>query len=107
MITFDDFKKIEIRVGKVLSAEKIECADKLLKLEVDLGGEKRQIVAGIALQFGPEELIGKEVPIVVNLEPKELRGNLSHGMILVSVDPEGKVTLLRPENEVPPGSVVR
>jgi methionine--tRNA ligase beta chain len=107
MITFDDFKKIEIRVGKVLSAEKIEGADKLLKLEIDLGGEKRQIVAGIALQFGPEELIGKEVPIVANLEPKELRGNLSHGMILVSVDTEGKVTLLRPENEVPPGSVVR
>ena len=106
MITFDDFKKLDIRMGKVLTAEKIEGADKLLKLEVDFGEEKRQIVSGIAESYAPEDLIGKEFPFVINLEPRVLRGVESQGMIMaVSVD--GKAVLLEPDKEVPPGSIVK
>ena len=106
MITFDDFKKLEIRIGKVLSAEKVEGTDKLIKLEIDLGTEKRQLVAGMAEFFEPAYFIGKELPILVNLEPRKLRGIESQGMVL-AVDVNGKPILLHPEEEVPPGSVIR
>ena len=105
-ISFEDFKKVEIRIGKIISAEKIEGSDKLLKLEVDLGIEKRQVVAGIAQFYNPEDLIGKEIPIVANLEPRVLKGFESQGMIL-AVDSEGKPVILQPEKEVPPGSEVK
>ncbi|MFZ5987333.1 MAG: methionine--tRNA ligase subunit beta [Bacillota bacterium] len=104
MATFGDFKKLEIKIGKILSAEKVVGADKLLRLEVDIG-QKRQLVAGIAEQYKPEELIGKEIPILVNLEPRKIRGIESQGMLLAVVD-EGKPVLLHPDREVLPGSMI-
>jgi methionine--tRNA ligase beta chain len=106
MIIFDDFKKLDIRIGKILSAEKIKGTDKLMKLEVDFGAEKRQLVAGIAEFFTPYHLIGKEIPVLMNLEPRSIRGMESQGMIL-AIDVDGKPVLLHPEKNVPPGSVVR
>lgn len=106
MITFDDFKKLEIRIGKILSAERVEGTDKLLKLEIDFGAEKRQIVAGIAESYQPEQIIGKKVPVLMNLEPRSIRGVESQGMILAA-DNAGKPVLMHPDRDVPPGSVVR
>ena len=106
MITFDDFKKLDVRIGRVTAAEKVEGTEKLLRLEVDLGTEQRQIVAGIAESYLPDQIVGKLVPIVANLEPRKIRGVESRGMIL-AVDVEGKPILLHPDREVPPGSLVR
>lgn len=106
MITFEDFKKLEIKIGKIISAEKIPEADKLIKMEIDLGMEKRQVVAGIAQFYEPSYLIGKEIPVVVNLELRKLKGVESQGMIL-AVSAEGGPVLLCPEKDVPPGSIVR
>ena len=107
MITFDDFKKLDIRIGKVVSAERIPGTDKLLKLIFDLGTEQRQVIAGIAEVIDNlESLVGKEMPVLVNLEPRKLRGYESQGMILAA-DTKGQPVLLYPEREVPPGSVVR
>jgi methionine--tRNA ligase beta chain len=106
MITFDDFDKIEMKIGKVLSAEKVEGTDKLLKMEIDFGSEKREIVAGIAEYIQPTHLLGKGLPFVVNLEPRTIRGIESRGMIL-AVDINDKPVLLCPEEDVPPGSIVR
>lgn len=107
MVTIDDFKKLDIRIGKVVSAEKIEGSDKLLKLIFDFGSEKRQIIAGIA-EFYPdfESLVGREMPVIVNLEPRMLRGHESQGMILAASDGE-RAVILQPEKEVPPGSIVK
>jgi methionine--tRNA ligase beta chain len=106
MVTFDDFMKLDIRIGTVTAADKVAGADKLIRLELDLGGEHRQVVAGMASTYMPEEFIGRQVPILVNLEPRKLRGVESQGMIL-AVDVDGKPVLLLPDREVPPGSVVR
>jgi methionine--tRNA ligase beta chain len=106
MISFDDFKKLDIRIGNIVSAEKVKGTDKLINLEVDFGSGKRQIVAGIAEYFGPEDLIGKQIPVLLNLEPRSIRGIESQGMIL-AVDIDGKPILLHPEKEVPPGSIIR
>jgi methionine--tRNA ligase beta chain len=106
MITYDDFMKLDIRVGTVTTAEKVQGADKLIRLEIDLGGETRQVVAGMAQTYAPEAFVGKQVPILVNLEPRKLRGLESQGMIL-AVDVGGKPFLLLPDREVPPGSPVR
>jgi methionine--tRNA ligase beta chain len=106
MITFDDFKKLDIRIGKIVSVEKVAGTDKLLKLEVDLGTEKRQIVAGIAESHAPEQIVGREIPVLANLEPRTIRGVESHGMILAA-DVEGKPVLIHPEKEVPAGSIIR
>ena len=106
MVTFDDFMKLDIKIGTVTAADKIEGADKLIRLVLDLGGEHRQIVAGMATTYTPDEFVGKQVPILVNLEPRNLRGVESQGMIL-AVDADGKPVLLLPDKEVPPGSVVR
>ena len=89
-----------------MSAEKVEGTEKLLKLEVDLGTEQRQVVAGIAESYQPDQIVGKEIPLLVNLEPRKIRGVESQGMIL-AVDLEGNPVLLHPEREVPPGSLVR
>ena len=105
-INFEEFQKIDLRVGKIIEAEKIEGTDKLLKLKVDLGEEKRQLVAGIAKFYQPEDLIGKEIVVVANLEPKILRGVESQGMLLAA-DVEGKPVLLKPDQEVPPGTKIR
>lgn len=106
MVTFEDFKKLEIKIGKVLSAKRIKGTDKLIRLEIDLGTEKRQLIAGMAKFFEPNYLIGKEIPILTNLEPRNFKGIESQGMIL-AVDIDGKPVLLHPEKEVPPGSVIK
>jgi len=105
-IQYDDFAKLDLRTGKILSAEKVEKADKLLKLEIDLGFEKRIIVSGIALHFKPEELIGKQVVVVANLAPRKMRGIESNGMILMAENSEGKLIFVNADQEIEPGSTV-
>ena len=105
-IVFDDFAKIDLKVGTILSAEKVQKADKLLKLEIDLGYEKRTIVSGIAMHFEPEAIIGKQVVVVANLAPRTMRGIASNGMILMSEDAEGKLQFINPDTVVANGSGV-
>jgi methionine--tRNA ligase beta chain len=105
MISFEQFKKIELKVGKVLNAEKIEGSEKLLKLIVDLGDERRQLIAGIAKYYRPKDLIGKEIVVVANLEPKKLMEIESQGMLLAA-NVDGEPVILIPEKEVPPGTIV-
>ncbi len=107
IIAFDSWQKVEIRVAKILAAERVAGADKLLKLEVDLGDQKRQLVAGVAEEYSPEDIIGKKIPMLVNLEPKKIRGIESQGMILAAIDQEGKPVLMHPDRDVPAGSKVR
>lgn len=101
-IEYGDFTKMDLRSGLILSSEPVKNADRLLKLEVDLGYEKRTIVSGIAEQFSPDEIIGKKVSVLVNLQPKKLRGVVSQGMILMTEDQEGKLYFVNP-GEVDPG----
>jgi methionyl-tRNA synthetase len=105
-IVFDDFAKIDLRIGTITSAEKVEKADKLLKLEVDLGFEKRTIVSGIALHFAPEEIIGKQVTVVCNLAPRKMRGIESNGMILMAEDATGKLHFIQSNYILNNGSTV-
>lgn len=105
-ITIDDFAKVQLKVGKVLAAEKVEKADKLLKLQIDLGTEQRQVVSGIALHYSPESLVGKNVILVANLKPAKLRGIESSGMILAATDENGLV-LATLDGEITPGSKVK
>jgi len=107
MITFEEFKKVELKVGKIMEAEKIEGSDKLIKLQVDLGAEKRQIVAGIAKSYEIEKLIGREIAVVTNLEPRILKGVESQGMLLAADGGESGPVLLSIEKEVPPGSEIK
>jgi len=104
-ISIDDFTKVEMRVGQVKSAERVAGADKLLKVMVDIGDEVRQIVAGIATAYQPEQLVGRKVVVVVNLQPRKLRGVESNGMIVAaSVGPEGKPVLAGFLEDVPAGT---
>ncbi len=105
-IVFDDFAKIDLKVGTILSAEKVQKADKLLKLEVDLGFEKRIIVSGIALHFQPEDIVGKQVTVVTNLAPRKMRGIESNGMILMAEDASGKLHFINPDEKINAGSEV-
>jgi methionyl-tRNA synthetase len=105
-IVYDDFAKLDIRVGKVLTAEKMEKSDKLLKLTVDTGLDKRTILSGIAKHFTPEEMIGKQVTLIANLAPRKMMGIESQGMILMAEDSDGKLKLLQPNDIVTPGSTV-
>lgn len=105
-INFEDFKKLDIRIGKIISAEKVEGSDKLLKLEVDFGEEKRQIIAGLAQFYAPEALVGKQCPFAYNLAPRMLKGLESQGMILCPSD-NGNPVLLHPDKEIPSGSTVK
>ena len=105
-ITFDDFQRMDIRVSTILAAEKVAKTKKLLKLTVDTGIDKRTIVSGIAEHFTPEELVGRQVLVLVNLAPRELKGITSQGMILMAEDASGKLELLRPENAVNNGAIV-
>jgi methionyl-tRNA synthetase len=106
MISFEDFNKLDIRIGTILEAEVVEGADKLLKLTVDLEAEQRTMIAGIADEYKPEDIKGKQVPILTNLEPKIIKGIESQGMIL-AIDINGKATLLHPDKKVPDGSKIR
>ena len=105
-ITYDDFSKMDIRTGKILEAEKVPKADKLLKLLVDIGMEQRTIVSGIAEHFTPEEVIGKEVSVLVNLAPRKLRGIESNGMILMAEDENGKLHFVNAVG-VAPGNMIK
>jgi methionyl-tRNA synthetase len=105
-IVFDDFSKIDLKIGTITAAEKVPKADKLLKLKIDLGFETRTIVSGIALHYQPEEIVGKQVVVVVNLAPRKMRGIESNGMILMAEDNQGKLHFVKPENQVNPGAGV-
>ncbi len=99
MITIDDFKRVELRTAKVISAEKAPKSKKLLVLQVEIGSEKRQILAGIAEHYSPEELVGKTVVVVANLQPAKLMGLESEGMVLAASNAEGKLCLVHPADE--------
>ncbi len=103
-ISIEDFAKVELRVGQVKVAEKVKGADKLLRLEVDLGTEVRQVVAGIAEAYAPEALVGRKVVIVVNLAPRKLRGLESNGMIVAASPEGGKPVLAGFLEDVPVGT---
>ena len=108
MISFDEFKKLDIRIGKIVVAERIPESEKLIKLLIDLAeAEPRQIIAGIGLAYPDVSvLLGKEIPVIANLEPKTFLGHTSFGMLLAA-DKEGSPVLLHPAEEVPPGSIVK
>lgn len=107
-ITINDFAKLDIRTGKILKAEDIEGADKLYKLEVDIGTEKRIVVAGIKQNYTKEQLKNKRCIILANLEPRKMKGIESNGMILASVnEDESQVILIQPEKDIELGSKVR
>lgn len=108
MITYDDFKKVEIRIGKIVAAEKVPDADKLLKLSVEFGTEVRQVISGIAEYYpDPGALLETLHPFVVNLEPRVIRGFTSEAMILAAANDEGAFSLLSPDSDIPPGTGIR
>ena len=103
-IAIEDFAKVEMRVGLVKTAERVAGADKLLQLQVDIGDEVRQIVAGLALAYKPEQLVGRKVVVVANLQPRKLRGVESNGMIVAASLPDGSPVLAGFLEEVPVGA---
>lgn len=105
-IKYDDFQKLDIKMGTVLTVENIEGSDKLLKITVDFGNEQRQIISGIAKWYSPKDLIGKQVPVIVNLEPRKFLGQESQGMILMADNAE-KPVQLHPLEPVPNGTSIR
>jgi methionyl-tRNA synthetase len=105
-IKFDDFSKIDMRIGTILSAEKMEKSDKLLKLKVDTGIDQRTILSGIAKHYQPEEIIGKQICLLVNLAPRKMMGIPSEGMILMAENPEGKLVFLQPSENIDNGSTI-
>ncbi len=110
MISFEDFKKMDLRVATILRAERVEGASKLLKLFIKIGGEERTLAAGIAEHYSPEELEGKKIVVVANLEPKKLRGIESQGMLLAACsDDESRIVLITPDagREIEDGCRVR
>ena len=106
-ITYDDFAKLDIRVGTILECEKVPKADKLLRFLIDDGLEKRTIISGIAQHYKPEELVGKQVCFIANLAPRKLRGIVSEGMILSAENVDGSLAVIMPQKEVKPGSEVK
>lgn len=106
-ISIDDFARLDLRVATVLRAEAHPRADRLLVLHVDLGSEQRQIVAGIRAHYQPEQLVGRQVIVVANLEPATLRGLESRGMLLAASDDQQRLTLVVPEGAVSPGARVK
>jgi methionyl-tRNA synthetase len=105
MISIEEFRKLDLRIGSVKSADPHPNADKLIVLKVDLGSEERQIVAGIRGHYAPEELVGKQVVVVANLEPAKLRGVESQGMLLAASDGD-RIVILTPEKKVAPGAKI-
>jgi methionyl-tRNA synthetase len=106
-VNYDDFSKMDIRIGTILEAEKVPKTKKLIKLKIDTGIDTRTVVSGIAEFFEPEKIIGKQVNILVNLEPREIRGILSHGMILMAEDSQHKLTFISPDEKTENGSEVK
>ena len=105
MISIEDFRKLDLKIATVKAAEPHPNADRLMVLQVDLGSERRQICAGIRNDYTPEELIGKQIVVVANLETAKLRGMESQGMLLAASD-DGRVIVLTPEKSVVPGAIV-
>lgn len=105
MVSIDEFRRIELKVATIKKAEPHPNADKLLVLQIDLGSEERQIVAGIKGHYAPEELVGRQVVVVTNLETAKLRGVESQGMLLAASDGE-RIVILTPEKEIHPGAKV-
>ena len=105
IVNFDDFSKLNIRVGKIISAEEVEGSNKLIKMKVDIGDEERQIVAGISKYYSLDELTNKIVIVLINLEPRKIFGIESQGMLLASIDGD-KVSLLQTDKEMIPGSEI-
>lgn len=105
-VTYDDFAKLDLRVAQVIACEKVEKADKLLKLTLQVGSEERTVVSGIALHFQPEEVVGKQVLLLANLAPRKMRGIESQGMILMAEDADGKLVFMSPSSNMAPGSGV-
>jgi methionyl-tRNA synthetase len=106
-ISFDDFSKMDIRVGTILEAEKLPKTKKLLRLKIDTGLDQRTVVSGIAEHFNPEEIIGRQVTMLVNLEPRNIKGIESQGMILMAEDADGKLVFVGPDKKIGNGSEVR
>lgn len=108
-IRYDDFAKIDLRVATVLEAENHPDADKLIILKIDLGDQQRQIVAGLRPFYTPEDVVGKQIVVVVNLEPRKMRGTVSQGMLLAALDRESEeksMGFVTPQREMPPGTRV-
>ncbi len=104
MIPLEDFQKIELRVATILAAERVPGTDKLVKLQVDLGSEQRQLVAGIAKHYAPEELVGTQIVVVANLQPAVIRGVASQGMLLAaSTDDQSQLALVTLQRPMPNG----
>jgi methionyl-tRNA synthetase len=106
-ITIEDFAKVKLRVGRIFEAAPVEGSDKLMQLQVVIGEDKRQIVAGIRANYTPEQLIGRQIVVCVNLKPAKLRGVESQGMLLAATDEDGGAILLAPEREAPEGAPVK
>lgn len=106
MISIDEFRKINLRVAKVLSAERVPKSEKLLKLQVSLGTEQRQLIAGIAQHYKPENLIGKKIVVVSNLAPAKLMGQESQGMLLAASDNNGRLSIVTVAEDIDEGSIV-
>jgi methionyl-tRNA synthetase len=106
MINYDQFKQVELKIVTILAAERVEGSDKLLKLSVDLGTEQCQIIAGIGKAYEPETLIGRQIAVVANLEPRSLMGLESQGMVLAAHGENGEAVLLSPDKLVPAGSII-
>jgi methionyl-tRNA synthetase len=107
LITIDEFRKMELKLARVVSAERVSRSDKLIKIQVDLGTEQRQIVAGIALHYKPEDLVGKMIVIVANLQPAKVMGQESQGMLLAATDSTGKLAVVTVNEDLQPGSIVK
>lgn len=106
-IHLEDFQKIDLRIGEVVSAERVEGTRALMVLRVNLGEEERTLVAGLAPYYAPEEIVGKRVVVVANLEPAVIRGIKSQGMLLAADDGQGNVSLVTVDRDIAPGSRVR
>ncbi|QBQ42444.1 methionine--tRNA ligase [Sphingobacterium psychroaquaticum] len=106
-ISYDDFLKMDVRIGTIIEAEKVAKTKKLLKLKIDTGIDQRTVVSGIAEFFAPEDIVGKQVSILVNLEPREIKGITSQGMILMAEDADGRLDFVNPTSTIKPGSTVR
>jgi len=106
-VSFADFQKIEIKIGKIIQAEAVTGSKSLIKLQVDFGKEKRQAVAGLLNYYKPEELVNKKYLFVLNLKPIKLMGIESNCMILAADDGKGKIVLVQPEKDIEPGSQIR
>ncbi len=106
LINIEYFKKMDLRVAEILEAEKVEGTDKLLKLKINIGDGERTLIAGIAHQYSPEEIIGKKIVVIKNLEPATIRGITSEGMLLAASNEKGEISLLTVLRDIEPGSKI-